>query len=536
MKRIIAISTVLLLGLASLWATPNTLYFMEYLPYQSFMNPAFQPRCTTYVELPGISTISAYGNTDGLSLNDFLYVKDGKLVTFLHPEFGNKEEVYQKLMKSSGIDAEVDVSLFGFGFNVKERGYLTINASLRANATVGLPSDIVTLGMYGTPDTLNVNTYNVDVPMAINSYLDLSGGYSHRINDKWTVGGRLHLLYGLVGAKLKSDDLTLNLSQQEWNVAGRIKGNVSVPGVNFITDENGKITEISTSSSATDFLKSLDCSMGALVDFGALFKPIPELKISLSVKDLGFIVWKTNATEINGDVNYTFQGVEYNPNEETETEEETNSTIPVGTLYASSSSFTTMMNGKIYAGVEYSFLRNMMSVGVVSKTSYNYNHWDEEVTLGYNIRPCSWFGLSASYSFVSSGFSTLGLGLNLRLPPLSFYVVSDYTPLHYSADGIPYKTSAFNVQAGLVLTMGCKKKKPVEETPEDVLPEPAPASAEVSEPVAEVSAEVSAEAAVEADSAVEVAVDSSIEAPAEVSEPAPVEVATPAEEVQAPTE
>jgi hypothetical protein len=168
-----------------------------------------------------------------------------------------------------------------------------------------------------------------------------------------------------------------------------------------------------------------------------------------------------------------------------------------------------MMNGKIYAGVEYSFLRNMMSVGVVSKTSYNYNHWDEEVTLGYNIRPCSWFGLSASYSFVSSGFSTLGLGLNLRLPPLSFYVVSDYTPLHYSADGIPYKTSAFNVQAGLVLTMGCKKKKPVEETPEDVLPEPAPASAEVSEPAAEIPAEA--------------IVDSSIEAAVEVAEPAKTE-------------
>ena len=74
MKRIIAIYTVLLLGLASLWATPNTLYFMEYLPYQSMMNPALQPRCTSYVELPAISTISLSGGTGGLSLNDFLYV------------------------------------------------------------------------------------------------------------------------------------------------------------------------------------------------------------------------------------------------------------------------------------------------------------------------------------------------------------------------------------------------------------------------------------------------------------------------------
>ena len=118
MKRIIAIYTVLLLGLTSALATPNTMYFMEYLPYQSTMNPALQPRCTSYVELPAISTVSLYANTGGLSLNDFVYVKDDKLVTFLHPEFGNKEAVYSKLMKSSGVDVEYDMSLFGFGFRV----------------------------------------------------------------------------------------------------------------------------------------------------------------------------------------------------------------------------------------------------------------------------------------------------------------------------------------------------------------------------------------------------------------------------------
>lgn len=469
MKRLVAIYSVILLGITSLWATPNTLYFMEYLPYQSVMNPAFQPRCTTYVELPGISTISVYGNTGGLTLNDFVYVKDGNLVTFMHPDFGNKEAVYSKLMKSKGVDTELDVSLFGFGFRIKEKGYLSINASIRANATVGIPTDIVTLGMYGTQDTVNVNSYSLDVPLAMNAYLDLNGGYSHQINEKWTVGGRLHLLYGIANAQLKSENLILNLSQQEWSLSGNFKGNVSIPGVKFITDESGKVKEVKSSS----FLKGLGCSLGASVDLGALYKPIPELTVSLSVKDLGFIVWNTSATKVSGNIDYVFKGLSIDIDDETD-----ETTIePNGTISAEESIYTTMMNGKIYAGVEYSFLKNMMSVGVVSKTSYNYNHWDEEVTLGYNLRPCSWFGLSATYSFISSGYNTLGLGLNLRLPPLSFYVASDYTPLHYSADGIPYKSSAFNVQAGLVLTMGCKKKKPVEETPEDVLPEPAPTEA-----------------------------------------------------------
>ena len=131
MKRILAVYIVLLLGLTSIFATPNTLYFMEYLPYQSFMNPAMQPRCTTYVELPAMSTISMYGNTGGLSLNDFMYVKDDKLVTFLHPEFGNKEAVYSKLMESPGADFELDLSLFGFGFRLKEKGYVKVTGNGR---------------------------------------------------------------------------------------------------------------------------------------------------------------------------------------------------------------------------------------------------------------------------------------------------------------------------------------------------------------------------------------------------------------------
>jgi hypothetical protein len=496
MKRIVAIYTVLLLGLTSLWATPNTLYFMEYLPYQSFMNPALQPRCTTYVELPAMSTISVYGNTGGLSLNDFLYVKDDKLVTFLHPEFGNKEAVYSKLMRSPGVDFELDLSLLGFGFRVKEKGYVHINVSLRTDVTVGLPKDIITLGMNGTPDTINVNSFKVDVPMSMSAYLDLNGGYSEKINDKWTVGGRLHLLYGLANARLKSDDLTLNISEQEWKISGGIKSNMSVPGVNLEVDENGNVTGFGTSSDYIEFLNSLSYSIGASVDLGAEFKPIPELKISLSVKDLGFMYWKTNATQIDGRFDYSFQGVDMSEiasteeptNGEENSEEKVDGLEGSGVISASKGGYATLMNGKIYAGVEYSFLNNMMSVGVVSKTSYNYSHWDEELTIAYNLRPCSWFGLSASYSLISGRSSTIGLGANLRIPPFSFYVVSDYTPVHYSAIGIPYKASAFNVQAGLVLTFGCKKKKPVQETPEDVLPEPAPA---------ETSAETSTETPVE---------------------------------------
>lgn len=491
MKRLLVIYSAILLGIFTLNATPNTLYFMEYLPYQTMVNPALQPRCTTYVELPAISTISLYGNTGGLSLNDILYVKDGSLVTFLHPEYGNKDALYNKIMKSNGVDFEADISLLGFGFRVKEKGYVTINTSFRTDVSLSYPKELISLGLYGMPDTVNVNSYKLGPSAIVNSYIDLNGGYSEQINEKWTVGGRLHLLFGLANIKANMEGITLNTSEQQWNISGDVKGNMAIPAVNMEVDENGNVLGIETVSSVEQFLETYKVNIGASVDLGAVYKPIPELKISLSVKDLGFMVWRNGATSLNGGLDYTYNGLNidskntaYGDSILSDLKETINFSVANG-------NYTTMMNGRIYAGVEYSFLKNMMSVGVVSKTSYSYAHWDEEVTLAYNLRPCSWFGLSASYSFISSGFNTLGLAFNLRLPPFSFYVASDYTPLHYSADGIPYKTSAFNVQAGLVLTFGCKKKKAVEETPsiieEDVLPEPTQTedSVQIEEPVSE---------------------------------------------------
>ena len=479
MKKILAIYTVLLLGLTSLFATPNTMYFMEYLPYQQTMNPALQPRCTAYVELPAVSTVSAYVNTGGLSLNDFVYVKDGKLVTAFHPEYGSKDDLYSKLKKSNGLDTEIDLSILGFGFRVKEKGYFTFNTSLRIDATVGLPRDIVSLGFYGTPDTINVNSYKLDTRAALNAYADFNVGYSHYINDEWIIGGKLHVLLGLLNLNAKIHDATLNMSQEQWNISGNLNAKMSQPLLNFTTDEEGKLNGFSFKESIDDIFNNYKPSIGLALDFGAVYKPVPEVKISFSVKDLGFMIWQTGAAELYGAVDYSFQGVELKTSApegdaSLDVEEDAGALSNVN-LYANNElgRYATMMNGKIYAGIEYSFLDNMMSLGLVSKTSYNYNHWDEEITVAYNLRPCSWFGLSASYSLISGRSSTLGLGVNLRIPPFSFYAVSDYTPVHYSAVGIPYKTSAVNVQAGMVLTFGCMKKKAKKQpVVEDTLPEP----------------------------------------------------------------
>ena len=439
---------------ASVWAGPNALYFMDILPYQSYQNPAFRPLSNAYVELPALSTISVSTGFGGLSLNDIMYVQDGQLVTFLHPEYGNKDALFAKLNPANRIDFNTDISLLGF--NVKEKGYFTFNTSVRADMALTFPKDLVSLALYGTPNIDGVNRYDLGAMAAnVRTYVDVSGGYSHRINDKWSVGGRLHVLWGLAAAQLKFDELYMEASQDVWNLRGQGRAQISFPGIQFQTDQDGNISGFDIAE-AKEILAAYKPSLGAAIDLGVEYRPIPELRLSLSVKDIGFMYWN-NLLVADAKVAGSYEGGYYEPGTETNIADSLLATITGSFVpgYAGKGYFQETM-GKLYVGAEYSFLRNMMSVGVLSRTEFMSNYILEEISLNYKIRPCHWFGISAGYSFFSGGWNTIGFAMDLKLPPFNFYVATDYTPLFYSAQGIPYKSQGFNLQTGIVLTFKTK--------------------------------------------------------------------------------
>lgn len=467
MKRLYTafIATILTFGAMS-YAEVSTLHFMNYLPYKIYMNPAFQSNCDTYVELPVISTIGVEANAGALSVNDIIKNSNGKMVTFLHPDFGTKERdaLFNKLKRNNIIKEDINVSIFGFGFKLRKRGYLSINMSLRQDFTAYIPKDLFSLALYGTPDSLG-NHYDISgTKVSANAYIDLNGGYSYRINDKWSVGGRLHLLVGLANANAFFNSLTLDANANKWLVNGTGVAKMSVPGMTVRTDAQGKIEGFNFPSTFNDYIKNYKPSMGMAIDLGGVYRPVKSLSISLSLKDMGFMVWN-NTNMANANANLTFSGIEYSPSDKNVNYGDSLLNILKNSYHydavTSGKPYVTAMNARMYAAVEYSFLKDMMSVGLLSRTELNAGKLSEELTLAYNLRPCYWFSMSASYSFISGGFSTLGLGLNLRLPPFNFYVVTDYMPLYYSADGIPYRSQRVNVQAGILLTFNCSKSTPL---------------------------------------------------------------------------
>ena len=456
-------------AVVALYAQPNTMYFMNYLPYQSYMNPAIQPACRVYVELPAISAINFSLGNNSLSMNDFVYMNQGQMVTALHPELGDKTSLLNAFSANTKFYQDLSFSLLGFGFKIKENGYLSINASLRQDMAFYIPKDFVKLALYGTPEENQVNTFNLQsLGFDASAYMDLSAGYSHKINEQFTVGLRAKLLVGLLDANLGFNELELQASQEEWRIIGNASARFSAPTVTVLVNNDGMIEEVAIPDDVLNSLTDYRPNLGLGFDLGAVYKPIENLSLSVAIRDLGFISWK-NGYQQSASIDFAFEGIEFDI---TQTDSDyADSLLTVlqdsYTVEEMKTGYTSMLKSKIYLGAEYAFLNNKMSVGLLSKTTVENSQAFGELTASLNMRPLSWFGTSFSYSLFNGNFSSMGIGVNLRIPPFSFYIAGDYFPLYFSSEMIPYKMRGMNMQTGMVMTFGCKKKKIKEVQEED---------------------------------------------------------------------
>ncbi len=461
LKYILIAIIVSLFTMASLKAQPNTLYFMNYLPFQTYMNPAIQPTCKVYIELPGFSGLHFSAGNTSISLNDFVYLNDGQMVTALHPDLGDKNKLLNAFGKTAKFYQDFSMSLFGLGFKIKENGYLSLNTSIKQDLSLYIPQDIPRLLLYGTPDENGVNSFDLQtLGMSFTAYMDMSAGYSHKINEQWTVGLRTKLLVGLADANLGFSALELHASQEEWRIIGDGTARFSAPLVTLGLVSSGEIGDISISEDYMEGLKSYRPNLGVGFDLGVVYKPIENLNISFAVRDLGVISWK-NAYSSKGSFDFAFEGVNFDiSNMDYDYVDSIMNVVTEAFQYeVYDNGYTSWLKSKIYIGGEYTFLKNKMSVGLLSKTIIENQQLFGELTASLNMRPLSWFGTSLSYSMFNGNFSSMGVGFNLRLPPFSFYIAGDYFPTHFSKDYIPYKMKGINLQTGMVMTFGCKAKK-----------------------------------------------------------------------------
>lgn len=214
------------------------------------------------------------------------------LTTFMNPGVSSSEFL-GKLKNTNKIGINFKYQLFGVAFKAF-KGLNVVEMNLRSQTNVALPKSLFEFMKEAGAKT----DYNIDkLGLRSENFLEFGLGHSHKIDEKWTVGGKMKLLFGLAYADVSAENLNLHLAEDMWQIKGDVRGRASLMKTEVELSEK---TEPNPAPGTTprhrihgldDFKGGLS-GFGLAFDLGATYQVIPDLKLSASITDLGFINWK----------------------------------------------------------------------------------------------------------------------------------------------------------------------------------------------------------------------------------------------------
>lgn len=447
--------------------TNRTGYFMDKYSHRHMFNPALSPTWG-YIAIPAVGMFSV-GTESNLSLSNFLFPMENskQLATFMHPDVSS-EKFLSKLHKKNSFDINNAIDIISFGFYAGKSSFWTFDLSLKTNAQFNIPYDFFAFAKEGmsSPQT-NYTIKNME--FGLNSYLDFSLGYAQDIGEEWRVGGKLKFLIGAVDASLGIDEMNLSLSEDKWAVQTLATAQILAKGASFITDSAGKVTGFDISNPGI-------AGYGVGVDLGAEYRfketsALKNFRVSLAVTDLGFIYYNASnvkKAQANGSVIFEgFQNIGINDSMqitgiEGQVDQLQDDLYNMMELREISSHKGTsrFLRANLNAGIEYCFLDNKLSAGLLSSTRFGLPRVSTELTASFNARPLNWLAISLSYSFLASHWSSIGWALNITPKwGLNLFVGSDYTFLRVTPQYIPINTGNFNLYFGLTVPLGNNRNK-----------------------------------------------------------------------------
>ena len=505
MKKTILVALVALIAISASAQQETTLYFLENAPMRHTINPAFQPVSKGYVNFTPLGWMNIGVGNNSITLSDVLYVdpETGKTITPLHPH-GDKQAFLRTLHSMTLIDGEITFAFLNFGFRVKEQGYVTIGINERINTGATLPKPMFNFLLGGGMTDLTpgaVNSFNLaGIGAGGGAYTEISGGYSHKINDQWTVGGKLKLLLGQANASMRSKTLGIDASTDQWHIKGDFAMEMAGP-LNFnampemadrrLMDVINDMTQGGGSFNVDSLINLKDIpgllkpsGYGAAIDLGFTWKPIENLQVTAAINDLGFIYW-TNSRKYTASLDTIYNGVgviDYNDPAYKDQDGNFSTQIVLDSvlstlkglanaiiLHPAGNGYAKMVSARLNIGLDANFWDNRVGIGIVSATRLYNARLYEEVTLGLSFRPVNWFNIAATYSLMNNGkYSNIGAGLSfMPYDGINLTLAMDYIPTTYAAIDIngtpkyliPAKTKMVNLALGFSICWGSNPKK-----------------------------------------------------------------------------
>lgn len=438
-------------------------YFLEGYSYRHQMNPAFAPE-RKYVSFPFLGNMNIRMNGN-VGLSNFLFEskKPGyDLTTFMSSEV-NSKEFLDGLKNNNKVGTELNMQLFSFG-RPAWGGFFTFDIGIHSDLNVTMPKDVFAFMKNGMGEGRTEYSLS-NIGMMTRNYMQIAPGYSRRINDKLSVGGKVKILLGMGYASARYDRMDITLSDEEWYIQsqGHIETAVNGYGLDFKKNDNGDM--IIDGFSSTDGSLGLT-GFGLAFDLGATYQLLDDLQLSASITDLGFMSWK-NITRAEAAKSYSFKGFEnivfdendpkYDGNSIDDQMEKLGEDLQEMFLFTEDkdkTSTSSSLAATLNIGAEYTFpLYRNLTFGFLSSTRISGKFSASEGRFFANVSPTKWFDASVNYAISTYG-SSFGWIINFHPKGFNLFIGSDSQFFELSPQFIPVKKANMNISFGINFPVG----------------------------------------------------------------------------------
>lgn len=466
MKRIyrfaLAITTLLFVQGQASAQNLSSAYFLDGYAQGHELNPAKDYDRKAYFGLP-FSNLNV-GVKGNLNLKDVLLKNPNGsgLVTFMHPDISSSEAM-KGFNNNNRMLSDLRFDLINVGFHAF-KGYNTINVGIRSNEGFNAPYEL-----FDVMKNLSNKDYDIsDFGATAMAWGEIGLGHSHQINKSIRVGGKFKILIGGAYAKLKMDNLSLNLQDpNQWTAVANATIEAGVKGFTWGEPEtknySAQYMANHPTSPATyqqiDF-DEIDIDKPGINGFGVAFDlgaewdlekqfKVKGLKVSASILDLGFIKWKNVSIAQNNGDPFVFDGfndIKVKDGNGTKFENQTDDIADcLADMYrlqdGGTKSKTTSLGATLNIAVEYALPSyRHLKFGFLSTTRIQGVYsWNEE-RLAVTVSPAKMFEVSGNVGVGTLG-TNLGWIINFHPRGFNLFLGSDHCVGKLSKQGVPLRSN-----------------------------------------------------------------------------------------------
>jgi hypothetical protein len=413
------------------------LYNFTTIPQSLMTNPGADVNYKWYSGVPFLSGISLNMGSTGFSAYD-LFAKDG---------VGFNTKIRNLLSSTTARDwlaINEQLELFNGGFRIgteEKRAYLSFGLYQELDFFGYIPHDLVVLAINGNKEYLGKSFNLGDVSAKAEVLSVFHVGYHKKIQDNLILGFRAKIYSSIFNASsINNSGYIYTAPSTDAFYTQTIYSDLQLN-----TSGVGAFTSGNYNGNAASDIKNgilLGGNLGLGVDLGITYYPKPNLQITASLLDLGFVNHTKNVESYTYKGVYNYKGLVPNFNNENAAEanyKEFEKAIVLDTLH---SKYTTWRPSKFNTSIQYSFEEYKEDEacncaggnnGVFYKSGIGAQLFIMTtpksplfaLTTFYKRNFSKALQMKATYTVDSYSFTNVGLGFSTQLGVVNFYALAD---------------------------------------------------------------------------------------------------------------